>query len=205
MKKILLLIATTVLAGCSTPYPCGEPNSGNCRSVTTNYKGSYTGGLNPDDLPNSSANPSSSPTTSSTEPVPFINFKTYSQVPANNAPLISQPKMLRVWLTSYTDTDNIYHDQGYEYIIVNHGKWNYSNNKTLIDDDTPDVTMGQVSSSRTGGYGAFGLLDTPPPPPKATNPTPQFPAINSLQGGIAPQVITQTAGSGIDRTTQIMP
>jgi len=134
-------------------------------------------------------------------------FKTYSQVPADNAPLLSQPKMLRVWLTSYTDTDNIYHDQGYEYIIVNHGKWNYSNNALPLDEDAPEVTMGQVSNTRTGGYGAFGNLDTPPPAKPATpstNPT-QFPAINSLQTGQAPQVMTTTVGSGIDRTTEMVP
>lgn len=205
------LLALT-LGACSTPYPCGEPGTGQCKSVAQNYEQSYQNYTNPDDL-NADGSSSSGATqrnnsgSSSSQTVKeYMRFQQYPQIPADGAPLLSQPKMMRVWLSPYTDNDNIYHDQGYEYIIVSRGSWNYNNNQMLLDEDgLQNVTQGQVSNTRQGGYGAYGNLDQPPveSQPKSTLPA-QFPAINGLQNGQIPMVTT-TVGSGIDKTTQPIP
>ncbi len=196
MHKILLPILILALSSCATDYPCGEPGKGSCRSVAANDKLSYSNYTNPDDVGATSSFGGSS----DSKPLP-VSFKHYSQLPSNGSPLLSTPKMLRVWLTPYTDADNIYHDQGYEYMIVDKGRWNYSNNKILNSTGgVQDVTPAQVSSAKSGGYGSYGLAEQPP---KASTPVTPFPAINALQNQQAPMVTT--IGSGIDRTTTITP
>lgn len=213
-KKICLILFTLALSACSTPYPCGEPGSGQCKSVNQNYQQSYTNYVNPDDLDAGASSNSTSATrrvssnsNNNTNKLvnEYMTFQQYPQIPVSGVPLMSQPKMMRVWLSPYTDNDNIYHDQGYEYIIVDKGKWNYSNNKILLDEDgLENVTQGQVSNVRQGGYGAYGDLNTPPKIESQPKSSIQFPAINGLQNMQIPEV-TNTIGSGIDRTTQPIP
>lgn len=207
--KLYLLIATLMLVvyGCSSTYPCGEPSTGKCLSVTDNYQRSYTNYTNPDDLDDPGFWGSNNSSDSKAKPVKF-NFTKYPQIPVDGAPLLSQPKMIRVWITPYTDNDNIYHDQSYEYVIVDRGSWNYSNNKVLFENNIKDVTPGQVSSAKSGGYGSFGMASQPPKPANPTPITPGlsgFPAINALQNQQAPTITTTTIGSGIDRTSTITP
>lgn len=205
MKKTILILATGLaLTGCAVnDYPCGEPNQGTCSSVSQHDQKSYTDYTNPDDLAAGAKNNGSG--SGGNNSTIKMNLKTYTQVPGDGAPLLSAPKMVRVWFTPYTDADNIYHDQAYEYMIVDRGRWNYSNNRLLEINETKNVTMGQVSTTKGGGYGAYGLADQPVKP--STNPTPvsPFPAINALQSQQSPIITTTTVGSGIDRTTTITP
>lgn len=189
-----------LLYGCASNYPCGEPSAGKCLSVTDNYKNSYTDYTNPDDLDKAGAFGSSSATSTPVK----MNFSKYSQVPADGAPLLSTPKMIRIWLTPYTDSDNIYHDQSYEYVIVDKGHWNYNNNRLLNDNtNLKDVSPAQVSNSKSGGYGSFGMASQPPK--QSTPSLTGFPAINALQNQQSPVITTTTLGNGIDHTTTVTP
>ena len=207
MFKFKPLIAITLiglLSSCASSYPCGEPTSGKCLSMSENYKRSYTNYTNPDDLDNPGMFGSSGGSSKS-DPVK-MHFSKYSQLPADGAPLLSTPKMIRIWLTPYTDNDNIYHDQSYEYVIVDKGRWNYSNNHLLNDGDgLKDVSAAQVSNTKVG-YGSFGMASQPPKPTTPAVPgIPGFPALNSLQNQQQPIITTTAVGSGIDRTTTIVP
>jgi type IV conjugative transfer system lipoprotein TraV len=204
----LTLIVITTTSGCASNYPCGEPSAGKCLSVTDNYKKSYTDYTNPDDADKPGFFGSSSSGSSSSKYPIQMNFSKYAQIPADGAPLLSQPKMMRVWLTPYTDTDNIYHDQAYEYVLVDKGRWNYANNKLLSIPAIRNVSADQVESFGHGGYGSYGLANQPPKQ-QADNKLPAgltgFPAINSLQNQQGPEITTMTTGGGINRTTTITP
>lgn len=202
MHKILVSILVLALAGCATEYPCGEPGTGRCRSVTDNDRASYTNYTNPDDLDASASGGSAKSNTPSALPV---SFKHYNQIPVDGSPLLAMPKMMRVWLTPYTDSDNIYHDQGYEFMIVDKGRWNYSNNRLLNTETVKDVTPAQVTDVKSSGYGSYGLAPQPPKTAPAGVPITPFPAINALQNQQAPIITSTTVGSGIDRTTTITP
>ena len=192
-----ILTLLGLIAGCSTTYPCGEPSAGKCSSTTENYRNSYTNYTNPDDLDKPGFFGSSSGS-SSKDPIK-MNFNKYAQIPADGAPLLSQPKMMRVWLTPYTDTDNIYHDQSYEYVIVDRGSWNYSNNKLLSIPMVRNVSADQVESY------THGWNSQPPKQDSANAKVPGFPALDALKNQQAPVVTTMTTGSGVNRTTTITP
>ena len=207
IKPLIALTVAGLLASCASTYPCGEPTSGKCASVTDNYQRSYTNYTNPDDLDNPGMFGSSGGSSSSSKSEPVkMNFQKYSQLPADGAPLLSTPKMIRIWITPYTDNDNIYHDQSYEYVIVDRGRWNFSNNRMLSDDGgLKDVSAAQVSTTKEG-YGSFGLASQPPKSAGPATPNiPGFPALNALQNQQQPTVTTTTVGSGVDRTTTITP
>ena len=204
-KHLMIIPLVSFLASCASTYPCGEPSNGKCLSVSDNYNRSYTDYTNPDDL-DSAWNSASGNGSGSSKTTPLkVNFTKYSQVPADGAPLLSKPKMIRVWLTPYTDADNIFHDQSYEYVIVDRGRWNYGNNKLLSDGDVQNVMPSQVTDTKGGGFGSFGMANQPVKQPSPATPALNgFPALNGLQNQ-QPPVMTTTIGSGIDRTTTILP
>ena len=208
-KLLITSILIGLLSGCASDYPCGEPGVGKCMSVTQNYDSSFNDHTNPEDVApkgmfGGSGDDSSSSSDNNKKAVPF-KFTNYNQVPSDGSPLISQPTMIRVWLTPYTDTDNIYHEQQYEYIITDKGHWLYGNNKFDGKDNLQSIKLIQGSANNTnlGNYGN--------PPKKSqnnaasTNPASvlsDYPALNALKNQSVP-VTTTTVGSGIDRTTMI--
>lgn len=150
---ILYLLPVGFLISCANDYPCGEPQIGKCSNVEYNYHASLAKRVNVDDLPNSPASDpkyinrhkqqsciSKKPKAKTCIPSvsdPYYNdgnidnhaIKTYPQIPANGKPLISKTRMLKVWYAPYVDSDNIYHDQNYQYMMIEHPKWIYSSNK----------------------------------------------------------------------------
>lgn len=198
LAKLTIIPILAALYGCASDYPCGEPGKGKCLSVTDNYKRSYGNYINSDDLDADGIHWGSN----AKSPI-NMGFSKYAQIPHDGAPLLSTPKVLRVWLTPFTDNDNIYHDQSYEYIIVDKGHWNYNNNKLLIEHNIKNVYPTQVLTNKSGGHGSFGLGNQQS---KITVPALNgFPAINSLQNQRAPIITTTTVGSGIDHTSTITP
>ena len=174
---IRALLLTLILAGCATEYPCGEPSTGSCKSVAAHDELSYSNYTNADDVEASFFG--SSPSAAK------LSFSQYPQIPVDGAPLLSPAKMLRVWLTPYTDADNIYHDQSYEYMIVKTSEWRYGKapNPAIT---IKDVVAAQVGTAK-GGYGAYGLAEQAP----QQKPALSFPALKAL--------------SGVDRTTLVSP
>jgi type IV conjugative transfer system lipoprotein TraV len=145
MKKILTLSTFIVLlSGCATDYPCGEPRIGKCSNVTMNYNASLQGVVNPDDLPvNGSTNPSCGLRCKSLKAnksiTEYVQKSKYPQIPENGSPLLSTPSMMRVWYTPYIDSDNIYHDQEYQYMVVDRGHWLYGSN-SIYGRNSPTLT-----------------------------------------------------------------
>ena len=134
MMKKLFLILPIFLVSCATDYPCGEPRTGKCSNVTMNYEASLHGVTNPDDLP---VDGSTSSTCSSgncgggniyTKKTMNYSNSGYPQIPANDSPLVSTPAIMRVWYSPYVDSDNIYHDQEYQYMLVDRGRWIFGAN-----------------------------------------------------------------------------
>ena len=186
------LIGLVLLTGCATEYPCGEPNAGHCAAVTDNYQRSFQDYKNSDDVA-----PSGWFGSSSEDKPKSKMFTPYMQIPEDGAPLVSQPSMLRVWLTPYTDNDNVYHEQGYEYMLTDKGHWLYANNlKTNMN--LKNISLVQSESGARAPTGGFGF---PPPnsPPHPNAFLNDYPALNALKNQtIAPSISTTT---GLNKST----
>lgn len=158
--KILVIISTILLlTGCATDYPCGEPRAGRCSSVSDNIQKSTQPVVNPEDLPiNPYENCSSGKCGSNTNLSNINGFSKYPKIPSNGSPLVSTPTMMRMWIAPYVDVDNIYHEQNYQYMLVDRGHWlngansffgrsdGYSQNKTTLIQDTNDVVQNSGQS-----------------------------------------------------------
>lgn len=187
IRVIIVATLFSLICTACASYPCGEPTTGVCSPVSQNYKDSFSDYTNADDLPRDG----SSSTSSKHKNVPVaFHFSKYFQVPANNSPLVSQPTMMRVWLTPYTDNDNVYHDQSYEYILTDKGHWLYANNfKTNYN--LTNVSLGQ------GGDNVSPHSNTTKAKTTSLNPNnllSDFPAFNALNKHEVP-MDTTTAGT----------
>ncbi len=177
-KQILLISILLYLTGCASTYPCGEPDNGKCVSVSSNYDKSFSDYKNADDLPKDDSWFSSSDNKST--PIK-MNFTKYSQIPVDGSPLVSQPTMMRVWLTPYTDSDNIYHGQSYEYMLTDKGHWLFGNNSLEINSKLKNISLIQGSKNTVMSDSGYGL---PPKTDKPTNPNGllnDYPAFNALK------------------------
>lgn len=220
--KLLISLMIGLISGCASDYPCGEPGMGKCMSVTENYDSSFNDFTNPDDKApkgffggvnddNSGGNQFSNNEFSGNNDINgndnknllSLNFNKYTQIPADGAPLVSKPTMIKVWITPYTDTDNIYHDQQYEYILTDRGHWLFNNNNPLHTNDTPTISLAQgtQNSTPTTSLGNYGN------PPKlsqnSTNPGSflnDYPALNALKNQSVPVISTT---NGVNKTTLI--
>ncbi len=186
----ILWLICALLSGCAS-YPCGEPSMGKCASVTDNYQSSFTDYKNSDDLPKNDSGEAMGDSS-----VKGFNFIKYAQVPVAGAPLVSQPTMMRVWLTPYTDNDYIYHGQGYEYILTSKGHWLYSNNNFNANQAIKNISLVQGTIATYNGYDSNSTAaptKTGNATSTSTNPNnmlSDYPAFNALKNQSIPNRIT---------------
>jgi conjugal transfer pilus assembly protein TraV len=57
-----------------------------------------------------------------------------SQVTSSGDPLRIQPKVLRIWIAPWEDTDGDLHDQSYLYVVANAGRWAIEHSQRQIVD-----------------------------------------------------------------------
>ena len=190
MKKISLLVflplALSLISGCASTYPCGEPSAGKCASVSDNYEHSFTDYTNPDDVDDGRYKDSASTSVHTKADAVQFSFSKYAQTPADGSPLISQPKMMRVWLTPYTDSDNIYHEQGYEYMLTNRGNWLFGNNKLKTSNNIKNISLVQSVKANTqeqAGFNPQAKVASPTSPNAFLN---DYPALNALKNQSVP-------------------
>jgi conjugal transfer pilus assembly protein TraV len=67
------------------------------------------------------------------------------RAPSSGDPIRTQPKILRVWIAPWEDTDGDLHDQSYVYVVTNPGRWVLEHNqKQIIDRYRPTfLSVGQ--------------------------------------------------------------
>ena len=193
IKKVSLLmflpLALSLVTSCASTYPCGEPSMGKCASVSDNYEHSFTDYTNPDDVDADSgwfSSDNKSSKNSETASTIKFSFTKYAQTPADGSPLISQPKMLRVWLTPYTDNDNIYHEQGYEYMITNKGDWVFGNNKLKTNNNIKNISLVQGGKANLPEQAGFNPQAKPPVSNSPNAFLNDYPALNSLKNQNVP-------------------
>ena len=70
------------------------------------------------------------------------------QAASSGDPLRMQPKVLRIWIAPWEDTDGDLHDQSYLYVVANPGRWAIEHSQRQIVDryrpDLPEARHTQV-------------------------------------------------------------
>ena len=132
---ILLLLPT--LSACAnmagldgkSEFACKAPDGVVCTSVSGVYANTVVGTLPVQQTGDASqrAVPESSTEADSKHPAdppkPYAATPPAGAAPAAGTPLLSPPRVLRLWLAPWVDEDGDLHDQAYLYVMWHRGEW----------------------------------------------------------------------------------
>lgn len=136
MKRAVLMLlpalsACANMAGLDgkSEFACRAPDGVVCTSVSGVYANTVAGTLPAQQtrsVPQGAAPESATdadPKHSADLPRSYGATPTASAAPAAGTPLLSQPKVLRLWLAPWVDEDGDLHDQAYLYVMWHRGEW----------------------------------------------------------------------------------
>jgi conjugal transfer pilus assembly protein TraV len=143
---LLVLAASRVLAGCSasgldakTSFACKAPDGVTCMSVSGVYETSRQNALPGQQPASSSAGsgaeppasaPQSTRTSAGTEGAPGTRRPPLT----SGTPLRSAPRVLRIWLAPYEDSEGDLRDQTHIYVTLDRGAWQIEHTRRAIQD-----------------------------------------------------------------------
>jgi conjugal transfer pilus assembly protein TraV len=82
--------------------------------------------------------------------VEALNNIEYAAPPTIGYPIRSQPKVMRIWLSPGEDSDGVFHDQRYVYLVVEPGKWQTANALRKFQQNVqPLIEVESMALSRT--------------------------------------------------------
>lgn len=128
--RIYLLLASSILAGCSgldggAHFKCQAPEGIGCSSLSGTYANAVV-----ENLPGS---PTKKSTTYSKDGAERDRGITGS-APSSGTPVLSTPKVLRVWVAPWEDARKVLHDQSFLYAVVDPGHWQIAHSQRRILD-----------------------------------------------------------------------
>lgn len=144
LKKniILLFIASAgVLSGCSTihgNYACGVPGGVTCKSLNEVYNDT-NGRLAPPEKPPSDNDKKSDDKDKKAEQESAYKSTLLTGQAINlpkiepGQPLRVEPRLLRIWYAPWEDSDRVFHDQSFAYVVVDDGRWLLSQNRNQME------------------------------------------------------------------------
>jgi conjugal transfer pilus assembly protein TraV len=119
--------ASLLLAGCSglggsSSLTCKLPDGARCDSVSSTYAESTRGELPGQRKRQATTEPAPSGTSSSSRDGGLLMQADPRMVPVG-MPVRSQPRIVRVWIKAWEDSDGDLHDQAFVYLPVTEGRW----------------------------------------------------------------------------------
>jgi conjugal transfer pilus assembly protein TraV len=142
MKRAILLLLPTLsacvnLAGLEgkSEFACKAPDGVVCTSVSGVYANALAGALPSQQSQDQSQNPDQAKATREAvegEPKPYAATVSVTSTPAPGTPLLSPPKMLRLWLAPRLDADGDLHDASYLYVMWHRGEWQIEHTRRQI-------------------------------------------------------------------------
>lgn len=120
-------LAALALSGCASSltglggteyYGCRAPEGVMCNSVSGVYANSSHGNLRPTQPPTSTSS-SAAPALYGAAPVAIDQ----DAAGAAEDAIRSNPRLLRVWIAPWEDSDGDLHEEGYLHVIVDTGRW----------------------------------------------------------------------------------
>jgi len=197
-RGVLVAVSLATLgAGCSSfsgldakaTFACPLPDGVTCLSVTGVYGESLRnalpaqqpGGRAPKQPPDAKPAPSGSPLAPSA-----TSYRTAQPAPpSSGAPIRSAPRILRIWIAPYEDSDGDLRDQSHMYVTVDPGGWEIAHTRRAIRDRFMAIRAAEPASQAAGR--APRLIDPVPLPSQAGPATGDRRAGAFPPGGIAPR------------------
>jgi conjugal transfer pilus assembly protein TraV len=170
----------------TSEYACKAPAGVKCDSVSGTYYNALQNNLPVQrqqhaPAPGAGAAPSSLPLSAPTGtlPAPAVADPSSTQAVAS---IRSQPKVLRLWIKPWEDSDRDLHDQGYVYVQVDPGRWLVDHAQRQIREAFAPLRAPRAA----GATQAAGNAGPPASRPGATDASgasgPITQAIRALQG-----------------------
>jgi len=145
MRRALLLLLPT-LSACAnmagldgkSEFACQAPDGVVCTSVSGVYANTLagmlpaqrTGSVHQGAAPESTTD--TDPKHSADLPRPYGATPPASAAPTAGTPLLSPPKVLRLWLAPWVDEEGDLHDQAYLYVLWHRGEWQLGHTEAVI-------------------------------------------------------------------------
>ncbi len=105
------VLAAASLAGCAARYGCPAPKGVSCKPISEVYRSTLGSATTSKTAKNATA-----PSTQAKPPAP-------TSLAEDQSPIRSAPKILRVWISPWIDDEGDLHQDGYVYVVVDHGAW----------------------------------------------------------------------------------
>jgi conjugal transfer pilus assembly protein TraV len=170
-------------------FACPLPDGVTCLSVTEVYgeslrntlPGQQPGGRAPKQPPDAKPGPSGgTPAPSATA------YRTaHPAPPSSGAPIRSAPRVLRIWIAPYEDSDGDLRDQSHIYVTVDPGGWEIAHTRRAIRDRFMAIRAIEPASQAAGRTPR--LIDPVPLPPQAGPAAGERRAGAFPPGGIPPR------------------
>lgn len=189
-KTALTLAVSLAMAGCASSmsgldsgskFACKAPKGVACQSLSGTYANALENNLpalrhekgpaDDDDSPSLAARPIT------------------GEAPDSGDPLLTKPKILRVWIAPWEDTEGDLHDQSYIYVVANQGRWAIEHNRRQILEAYRPTSLIQSpagpASPQQRAVLAQGPASGSPLPQQAASPPAGSPnGAASPQGGV---------------------
>lgn len=146
--QILLLLASTILVGCGSmsgldekkSFACKAPPGISCASLSGVYANAIA-----DNLPGSKKKTKSTYVSAEKQ---NATDNLVGEAPQTGTPLLSEPKVLRVWIAPWEDGKKVLHDQAYLYGVVDPGHWQIAHTNQKIADQFRVVVKAPVNKAQ---------------------------------------------------------
>jgi conjugal transfer pilus assembly protein TraV len=136
-RLVLLALAVSTIAGCKAlsgvggtdQYACKAPAGVLCTSVAGVYANSVQYNL-----------PSQMAATSPLPTGPLISSGSLAPSLGDVSAIRSKPRVLRLWVAPWEDTDGDLHEQSFLHVVVDTGRWLIEHERTRIRNEFAHVT-----------------------------------------------------------------
>lgn len=143
-----LPLLSLILTGCTTfsgldgfsKFACKAPDGMSCTSVSGVYANNQA--TTPATVTNDQAwDAGTGKSMLPSRQHHYAATKTLHTMPSSGAPLLSPPRVLRIWIAPWMDQDGDLRDQAYLYVMWDRGDWNIQHSRKQILDKYAPVSL----------------------------------------------------------------
>lgn len=152
MRKLAIAVMLpAILTGCAstmsgldgeTKFACRAPEGVSCKSLSGVYANAVANNL-PALRKEGEGEASAGAPAKSSEII--------GRAPSSGDPIRAMPKVLRLWISPWEDSEGDLHDQSYIYVVADPGRWVIEHNqKRIIDRYRPTFIQAETTSKAPG-------------------------------------------------------